>query len=243
MACVPLVQHADPREPDSTESRGGRKRSWQTISYATGGIVISHGMRFFRPILRFLFHIGYFGPLLMGILDSSFLILPFGNDLVVVGLTARHHQGAPWYALSAACGSTIGAFILALVSRKLGEEGIRKIAGGKRYQSLKNKIGKRSAIAVAVAGLAPPPFPFTTVIAAVAALDYPIWRIALINFVARGVRFAVLCFLAVRFGRQVLQLSQSPAFEWTMSIFILLCFAASAFSIWSWLRRPKDKRS
>lgn len=198
-------------------------------------------MRFFRPILHFLFHIGYFGPLVMGILDSSFLVLPFGNDLVVVGLVASHHHGAPWYAISAACGSTIGAVILALVARKLGEEGIRKLAGDARYEKLKNKIGKRSAIAVAVAGLAPPPFPFTTVIAAVAALDYPIWRIALVNFFARGIRFAALTFLALHFGREVLQISRSAPFEWTMVAFIFLCFAASAFSIWNWLRKTRRK--
>lgn len=198
-------------------------------------------MRFFRPILHFLFHIGYFGPLLMGVLDSSFLVLPFGNDLVVVGLVARHHQGAPWYALSAAVGSTIGAVILSLVARKLGEEGIRKLAGDKRYEKLKNKIGKRSGIAIVIAGLAPPPFPFTTVIAAVAALDYPIWRIALFNFFARGVRFAALCFLALRFGREVIQISRSAPFEWTMVAFIFLCFAASAFSIWKWLRKTRRR--
>ena len=72
----------------------------------------------------------------MGILDSSFLVLPFGNDLVVVGLVAQHPDGAPWYVLSAACGSTIGAAILAMVSHKLGEEGLRKFAGEKRYQKL-----------------------------------------------------------------------------------------------------------
>lgn len=41
-------------------------------------------MKFFHPLLQFLLHIGYFGPLLMGVLDSSFLFLPFGNDLLVV---------------------------------------------------------------------------------------------------------------------------------------------------------------
>ena len=88
-------------------------------------------MKFFAPLLHFLFHIGYFGPLVMGILDSSFLVLPFGNDLLVVGMVARNHAGLPWYVLSAACGSTIGAYLLALVSQKLGEEGIRRIAGEK----------------------------------------------------------------------------------------------------------------
>ena len=41
----------------------------------------------------------------MGVLDSSFLFLPFGNDLLVVSLVARHHQGFIVYVLLAATGS------------------------------------------------------------------------------------------------------------------------------------------
>jgi membrane protein YqaA with SNARE-associated domain len=198
-------------------------------------------MRFFAPLLTFLFHLGYFGPLVMGILDSSFLVLPFGNDLVVVGLVAQHHHGVPWYVLSAACGSTIGAFLLALVSRRLGEEGIRKIAGDGQYEKLKKRIGKRSGIAVVLAGLAPPPFPFTTVIAGVSALDYPFWRLLLANFAARAVRFAVLSYLALRFGKHVLNIAKSAPFQWSMIAFIAICLIASGFSIWHWFGNPRKK--
>ena len=196
-------------------------------------------MKFLLPLLHFIFQLGYAGPLLMGILDSSFLVLPFGNDLVVVGMVARHHHGIPWYVLSAAVGSTLGALILALVARKLGEEGIKRVAGEKRYESLNRRIGKRAGAAVAVAGLAPPPFPFTTVIAAVAAIDYPIWRILLINFFARGVRFAVLAILALKFGSAVMRIAKSAPFEWSMLCFILLCLVASGFSIWHWWRNAR----
>jgi membrane protein YqaA with SNARE-associated domain len=198
-------------------------------------------MKFFAPFLYFLYTIGYFGPLVMGILDSSFLFLPFGNDLIVVGLVAQHHPGAPWYVLSAACGSTIGAFLLALVSRKLGEEGIRKISGDKRYEQLKKRIGRRSGVAVGVAGLAPPPFPFTTAIAAVSALGYPFWKTLLINFLARGVRFTILAILALKFGRQVLRIAKSAPFEWTMVAFVVLCIVASVFSVVHWFRRPRAR--
>lgn len=197
---------------------------------------------FLGGLLHFVFHIGYFGPLVMGILDSSFLVLPFGNDLVVVGVVARHHEGAPWYILMAALGSTMGALILALVARKLGEEGIKKVAGEKRYQGLRGRIGNRGAAAVALAGLAPPPFPFTTVIAAVAAIDYPIWRILVVNFFARGVRFAILAVLAIKFGRQVLNIAKSEPFEWGMIVFIGLCVAASAYSIWHWWRKTRREK-
>lgn len=205
--------------------------------------------KFFSGFLHFIFSLGYFGPLLMGILDSSFLVLPFGNDLVVVGLVAHHHDGTAWFILIAACGSTIGVLLLALVARKLGEEGIKKVAGEKRFHNLRGRVEKRAGLAVAAAGLAPPPFPFTVVIATVAALGYPIWRILAFNFCARALRFTVLAILALKFGRTVLQIAKSPAFEWSMIVFIALCVAASGFSLWSWwgktrgLKKPASQRS
>jgi len=198
-------------------------------------------MKYFAPLLQFLFRIGYFGPLVMGILDSSFLIFPFGNDLVVVGMVARHHEGLPWYVLSAACGSTMGAFLLAFVSRKLGEEGIRRIAGDARYEKLKKRIGQRSGLAVAVAGLAPPPFPFTTVIAAVSAIGYPIWKTLVVNFLSRATRFVFLGILALKFGKQVLSIAKSTPFEWSMVAFVLLCLVASIYSIVHWMRKPQAR--
>jgi membrane protein YqaA with SNARE-associated domain len=183
-------------------------------------------------------HLGYFGPLLMGVLDSSFLILPFGNDLVVGLLVANHRQGAIWYVLSAACGSTIGAFLLALVSRKLGEEEITRLVGKSRYEWLKCNIGSRAAVAIAIGGLAPPPFPYTTVVAVTAALDYPLWRLMRVNFFARVARFTLLSLLAIKFGREVIAVANSLAFKRSMIGFIALCAAASVFSVLRWLRRP-----
>src|SRR5665213_197960 len=181
---------------------------------------------FFRPVLLFLFHLGYFGPFVMGILDSSFLVLPFGNDLLIVGLVAHNHHGLPFYVISAACGSTIGVLSLALVARKFGEEGIRKVAGQKQFDRLKKQIGERSGIAVAIGCLAPPPFPFTMVIAAASAMGYSLWRLLTINFVSRAIRFTILGFLAIKYGSAVLRIAHSPAFVWSMIVFIILCLVA-----------------
>lgn len=194
----------------------------------------------FAPFLHFLFHVGYFGPFVLGILDSSFLVLPFGNDLLVVGLIARHHSGFPFYVISAACGSTLGVILLASIARKAGEEGIRKVAGQKQFEKLKKRIGERSGIAVAIGCLAPPPFPFTMVIAAASALGYSLWRVAAINFVARAVRFTVLGFLALKFGTAILRIAKSPAFVWSMVVFIALCIIATAFSIWHWVHSGRS---
>lgn len=199
-------------------------------------------MKFLAPLLHFVIGLGYFAPLVMGVLDSSFLVLPFGNDLLVVILVAHHHGGAAWFVLTAACGSTAGVLLLALVSRELGEKGVRALAGEKRYKKLKDRIGKRAGITISVAAIAPPPFPFTVVIAAVAAVDYPIWRILVFTFLARAARFAALAVLAIEFGRAVMGIVKSDPFEWAMIVFIALCAVASVFSIWRWLRRTRGKQ-
>jgi membrane protein YqaA with SNARE-associated domain len=199
-------------------------------------------LKFIGPALSFLLHLGYFGPVLMGVLDSSFLFLPFGNDLLVVTLVARNHQEWWLYVLAAAFGSTIGVLALALVAHKLGEEGIRRMAGEKRFSRLHKMIETHGSKAVFLACVAPPPFPYTMVIAAAAALDLSRLRICAVNFFARGLRFAVLSLLAIKYGRHILVVANSNPFRWTMVAFIVLCLVGSALSIYTWIKNVRSGR-
>lgn len=196
----------------------------------------------FHALLRFLFHIGYFGPFLMGILDSSFLFLPFGNDLLVVALVARNHHGYLLYVLAAACGSMIGILVLDLVARKAGEAGVVKVAGERRYNYLKKKIGERGAVALIVGCLAPPPFPFTMAVAVLSSLSYPRIRMLAIVFASRAARFLILGYLALKFGREIIGITKSPPFFWSMIGLIALCILGSIFSVMNWLRKGRGKQ-
>jgi membrane protein YqaA with SNARE-associated domain len=196
---------------------------------------------FFHHLLRFLFHLHYFGPFVMGVMDSSFLFLPFGNDLLVVGLVARNHGGWPLYVLSAVCGSTLGVFLLDLVARKGGEAGVQKVAGPKRFEYLRKKIGEHGGAVVALGCIAPPPFPFTMVIAVNSALGYPRRRLLWTVAGARAVRFTILSLLAIQFGRTILRIANSEGFKWTMIVFTMLCIVGSVFSIVKWVRRGGKK--
>lgn len=178
---------------------------------------------------------------MMGILDSSFLFLPFGNDLLVVGLVARHREGYLFYVLSAACGSTAGVFLLDLITRKLGEEGVQRVAGEARYKQLKRKIGEKGGRAIVIGSLAPPPFPFTMVIATNSALGYPRRRLLLMVALSRAARFLIIGFLAMKFGRVILRIARSAPFRWTMIFFTLACIAGSVWSIVNWVRKGKGR--
>ena len=198
--------------------------------------------RIFHYLLRLLFHLGYFGPFVMGVLDSSFLFLPFGNDLLVVILTARHHEGYLLYALSAVCGSVTGVFLLDLIARKIGEEGVTKVAGKRRFEYLKRKIGEHGGKALVVGCLAPPPFPFTMVVAVNSALAYPRSRLLLTVALSRAVRFLILGALAIKFGRLIIHFANTAAFRYVMYGFIVICIGGSAFSIASWLRKGRSRK-
>jgi len=186
--------------------------------------------------LSFLLYLGYGGPFLIGVLDSSFLFLPFGNDLAIVILVARHHQGYLLYVLSAVCGSTLGVYFLDLIARKAGEKGVQRIAGERKFNRLKGKIEKNGGRALVVGCLAPPPFPFTMVVAAESALGYPRYRLLSIVAASRCLRFLILGFLALKFGHQIIAVTKSAPFRWSMIVFIALCVIGSIFSIRNWLK-------
>lgn len=201
-----------------------------------------HGL--LRSAFSFLFHLGYTAPLLLGILDSSFLVLPFGNDLLIVTLIARNHHGFPLYVLMGAAGSTMGVFLLSVAARRFGEAGVRKVAGDGQFEKLSKRVGSHSGVFIALACVAPPPFPFTMVIAAASALDYPLWKLLTVTFVTRSARFALLGILAIQFGAAVLNITRSRPFFWSMVCFILLSLAATAVSTRHWLkagRRDGDR--
>ncbi len=198
---------------------------------------------FLRHFLTVLIHIGPFGLVILGVLDSSFLFLPFGNDLLLVLLVARHHHYLPLYVLAASLGSAIGVLLLDLVCRKGGEEGLKRMMSRKRLDYLKMKMHENAVAPIIVACLTPPPFPFTAVIAVASALQYPRSRLLACVFSGRALRFTIIGLAAIWFGRGILRIAASPAFTWFVVGFSALCIIGSVFSIMRWVRRSRSQEA
>jgi membrane protein YqaA with SNARE-associated domain len=188
-------------------------------------------------LLAWLMHLGALGLFVLGVLDSSFLFLPLGNDLLMIGLTAQNQHRLPLYVVMAALGSTVGCLLLDLIARKGGEEGLKKMMSPKRLAYLKKRVGERAGVALAVACLAPPPFPFTAVVAAASAFNYPRWKLLPVVAAGRVVRFTIVGLLAIWLGRRLLAIAKSPAFEWAMLFFIAICAIGSVASIYKWTKQ------
>jgi membrane protein YqaA with SNARE-associated domain len=195
-----------------------------------------------RIIGRALFRAGGLGLLTLGIFDSSPLVLPFGNDLLVLALSARYHDRMIYYALMATLGSVIGSLITDWLSRKGGER-LKKASSGKVLGSVQNLVQKNAAWTLLSAALLPPPFPFTAVVAAAAAFKYP--RNKLLSFVGVGrlIRFLIEGALAIHYGRWIIRQAKSPILEYAMIVLIVIAIGASIFSAYQWGVKEKHPAS
>ena len=196
-----------------------------------------------RHLLAFFLQFGALGLLLLTIADDSFLFVPIGGDLLTVILVARHHEQLPVYVLAAAVGSTAGVFFLDLVCRKGGEASLKRIAQPKLLAYLKVRMEKHAAAALIVSCLAPPPFPFGAAIAAASAFQFPRPRLLMLVFFARAVRYSLVGWAAVYFGRRILRIANSTELVWVMAGFIAFCLAGSVISIVHWVRVAKSDPS
>ena len=190
-------------------------------------------------VLYFLARLGAPGLVLVGILDSSFLFLPFGNDLLILGFAAREPVKLAWYAGMATLGSVTGSMIIDFISRKGGEQGLHRILPRKRIDYVKRRVHKRAGFAIALAALLPPPFPFTPFVAVAAALQYPRWRMVAVLLSARMLRFSIIGLLGISFGPAILRIAKQPEVKYTLVGLLIVCVVGSALSIAGWIRRSR----
>ena len=201
-------------------------------------------MRHLAQVLGiFFWKLGGPGLLLLGILDSSFLFAPLGNDLLVVAMSAHSHNVAAmfYYAFMSTIGSVLGCLLVDVLLRRAGEKGLAKHLPKQRLEYVKRKVQKNAVWALVVASLAPPPFPFTPFVMAAAALQYPRWRMASIVGIARMVRFTTFGVLALLFGRRILRWVQTPVLQWILIGLMVVCVVGSIFSVAGWIRRSRTR--
>lgn len=200
---------------------------------------VSHG--FFHSIALWFFHLGGFGLLLLGIVDSSPLSAPLANDLLVVALSASRPHRMIFYAVMATIGSTLGCLITDMISRK-AESKISEVVSSRRFKFVESQIRRHAGWALAFACLIPPPFPFTPFVAAAAATGYGRKKLLSIIAAVRFIRFLIEGTLAVLYGRRILALAESPTVRYIVIGLIVAALGLSGFSIFRWIQKARSSR-
>jgi membrane protein YqaA with SNARE-associated domain len=190
-------------------------------------------------ILRFFRRMGIFGLLLLSALDSSFLVLPFGNDLLLIALISSDRDSPMWiaYVVVSAIGPVIGVFVIDLLMRKAGEKGLERFVSQKKIEKLKSKMEKKTGITIFLATVMPPPFPFTPAIMTASALQCSRKKLLITVFVGRLVRFGIEAVLAIYFGRQVIAFINSDVLAYIVYALVGVAIVLSTLSLLKWFKK------
>lgn len=180
---------------------------------------------FINSAFNFLVAAGPFGLFAIALLDSAFIPLPAGPDAVMMALSAYHPAWMPLYAAAATIGSVIGCLFLYQLSAKTGNKALSKIAPEKQAQ-IKGWIEKYDALAILVASILPPPFPFKAFVITSGVFRLRMWRVAAAITVGRAFRFLLEGYLAIRYGQQAKEILEQhyPTIGITLAVLIVIFF-------------------
>ena len=152
-------------------------------------------------VSEYLITFGAFGLFAVALLDSAFVPLPSSADALMLLLSTTHPRWMLLYAFMATAGSAIGCWILYLVSRRAGARALRKFSEAKQ-QRVKKLIERYDMVAVLVATLLPPPFPFKLFVISAGVFRFSLMRFMIAIVAGRAFRFLLEGYLAVRYGAE-----------------------------------------
>lgn len=150
---------------------------------------------------EYLITYGAFGLFIVALLDSTFVPLPSSADALMLVLTTAHPSWMLFYAFMATAGSALGCWILYVISRRAGSRALKRFSERKQ-QRVKHLIERYDMVAVLVATLLPPPFPFKLFVVTAGVFRFSLLRFMLAIIVGRAFRFLLEGYFAVRYGAE-----------------------------------------
>ena len=152
-------------------------------------------------VSEYLVTFGAFGLFTVALLDSTFVPLPSSADALMLLLATANPRWMLLYAFMGTAGSSLGCWILYYISRKAGARALSKFSEAKRNR-VKDLIDRYDILAVLVATLLPPPFPFKLFVITAGVFRFSITRFMIAVVAGRAFRFLLIGYFAVRYGAE-----------------------------------------
>jgi len=187
-------------------------------------------------ISEYLIGFGAFGLFAVALLDSTFVPLPSSADALMILLSTTNPGWMVLYAFMATAGSAIGCWILYLISRRAGARALNKFSETKQRR-VKNWIEKYDALAVLVATLLPPPFPFKLFVVTAGVFRFSLLRFMLAIIAGRAFRFLLEGYFAVRYGAQAKEIL-ARYYPW-IGLALVVAIVLFAF-VKRWVKRETE---
>lgn len=192
---------------------------------------------------HWLTNLGGLGLFAVAILDSSPIPLPLpgSTDLLLLLLVAHH--GNPF--LLAGCaiaGSAIGGFATWSAGRKGGEALLQRSVPARLRGRIERWTNEHSILSVLIPTLLPPPIPLTPFLLAAGALGVSRRRFLVAFNSARTIRYGLIAWAGVGYGRRVVGWWTRNLAEWSGVIgwtFATLLIGGAIYGIWQYRRQKR----
>lgn len=183
---------------------------------------ISNGL---TAVSKYLVAYGPFGLFAIALLDSALIPLPGGPDAVMLLLTTAHPSWMVIYAAAATLGSVAGCVILYYLSQRAGRRALNKFSESKQAR-VKELLDRYDVLAVLIASLLPPPFPFKLFVISAGVFRVNVLRFAVAVAVGRAFRYLLEGYLAAHYGTQAKDLLSRyyPVIGIGLAVLIILAF-------------------
>ena len=186
--------------------------------------------------------LGLFGLILLGIADSApFVDAPPGSaDVFLILLSVASHELWALYAFMISLGEILGGYLTYRIAEKGGQATLEKKVGKQLAEKVYKWFEKHGFIAVFIGAIAPPPFPFTSVLMAAGIMQYPRKKFFLALAAGRSTRFFTEAFLGRTYGRQMIAFFSSHYRAATYAFIALAVLVGiGAFIFFKYFRTPK----
>lgn len=140
------------------------------------------------------------GLFLLAFLDSSFVPIPEGVDILIIVLSVRQPERMVLYATLATLGSMAGCYVLYALARRGGEALLRRRFKPQTVDRTIARFQKYGLLAVAIPAILPAPTPFKLVVLAAGVARVRPLDFLLAVAIGRGVRYFGKGLLAVWYG-------------------------------------------
>jgi membrane protein YqaA with SNARE-associated domain len=185
---------------------------------------------------NWLVHMGALGLFFIAVVDSSVIPLPLpgSTDLVLLWLVAR--AGNPWLlATMAIAGSLLGGYTTWDVGRRGGEAALRRHVPARILKRIVAWVKHHPVLAVFLPAVLPPPIPLLPFALASGALGVSRSRFLLVYGAARTLRYSVIAWLGVAYGRHLIRLWSGTLQKWSaplLWVFVGLIASGACLGIW-----------
>jgi membrane protein YqaA with SNARE-associated domain len=195
-------------------------------------------------VLRWLTHLGVVGVLLAAAMDASVIPLPVPGTTDLLLLWLVSHRGNPWILVSCAvAASMVGGFTSWRLGKTGGEAALERYVPARLLGRTTRWVQRHPILSVFLPAILPPPIPLSPFLLAAGALGVSWRRFLLVFGVARTLRYGLVAWLAVVYGRRVIRLWSGTLEKWSGPLvwtFAVVMVGGIAYGIWK-LRRKGGK--